>query len=120
MRAFKNLYYLVSFSLLIAQAGFVSFLLYNKMVLGTVLYYGDADKSNMYSGHFFNGLVILLYSTFALMIGWAILTPLAIIANRRRTNNRDYIDISFGFIGFAGAIILLIVDPFGIFKWFTG
>jgi hypothetical protein len=120
MRAFKNLYYLVSFSLLIAQIAFVSFLLYNKIVLGKVLYYGNADKPIGVSGHFFNGLRFLLYSTFTLMIVWALLTPLAVISNKRRVNDSDHIDVAIGFLGFAAAVILLFVDPFGIFKWFTG
>jgi hypothetical protein len=119
MRNFKDLYYLVSYSLLAAQIGFVSIWLYNKMAYDRDIYYGNMVKPSDISENYFNLLKILLYATFALMIIWAILTPLAVISNRR-SFGKDRIDIVIGVWGFISAAILLIIDPFGIFKWFTG
>lgn len=119
MRTFKDLYYVISYSLLAVQAGFVFILLYNKIVRDQVLYYGNTGKPYEISENYFIVLKSLLFTTFALMIIWALLTPLAVISNRRNTE-KDHIPVAIGLLGFISALILLIIDPFGIFKWFTG
>ena len=119
MRGFKDVYYVISYLLLITQIGFLSILLYNKIVRDRVLYYGNTNNPAEVSENYFYVLKYLLYATFALMIAWAILTPFAIILNRRSTQ-KDHIRIVTGLLGFMVAFILLIIDPFGMFKWFTG
>jgi hypothetical protein len=52
------------------------------------------------------------------MIAWALLTPFAVISNRRSLEE-DRFHMSKGIAGFIAAIILLILDPFGMLKWFT-
>ncbi|MDP4261137.1 MAG: hypothetical protein Q8941_01285 [Bacteroidota bacterium] len=118
MRNFKDLYYIISYSLLSVQVGFISILLYNKIVRQRVLYYGNKDEPAILTGNYFNILKFLLYSSFVLMITWALLTPLAVISNRR-SMQEDRIDVIPGILGFISAVILLVIDPFGIFKWFS-
>jgi hypothetical protein len=121
MRTFKDLYYVISYSLLAVQIGFVSIWLYNKMIYQRVLYYGNPDKPIAeISQNYFDILKFQLYATFVLMIAWAILTPLAVLSNKRTVVEEERVGMSKGIIGFVAAIILLITDPFGIFKWFTG
>jgi hypothetical protein len=101
------------------QIGFVSIWLYNKMIYHRALYYGNPDKPiSEISQNYFYILKFQLYATFALIILWALLTPLAVISNKRSTE-KDHIPVVIGALGFVSAIILLIVDPFGMFKWFT-
>jgi hypothetical protein len=119
MRTYKDLYYVISYSLLAAQAGLVFILIYNKIVRDQVLYYGNTGKPYEISENYFYVLKFLLYTTFVLMIIWALLTPLAVISNKRSTE-KDQIPVAIGLLGFISALILLIIDPFGIFKWFTG
>jgi uncharacterized membrane protein HdeD (DUF308 family) len=118
MRAFKELYYVISYSLVIAQIGFISILLYNRMIRDRVLYYGNTDNPSEISENYFEFLRFLMYATFAMMIVWAVLTPFVIISNRRSTQ-KDHIHIVPGLLGFIVAFILLVTDPFGMFKWFT-
>jgi hypothetical protein len=118
MRIFRDLYYLISYSLIAAQIGFISILLYNKMIRDRVLYYGNTNNPSEISENYFDVLKFLLYTTFAMMIAWAILTPFAIISNRRSTQ-KDHIHIVPGLLGFMVAFFLLVIDPFGMFKWFT-
>jgi len=119
MRAFKDLYSVVSYSLLIAQIGFGSIWLYNKIVYKRTLYYGNTDKPpSVISQNYFDVLKFQLYATFILMIAWALLTPFAVISNRRSLEE-DRFHMSKGIAGFIAAIILLILDPFGMLKWFT-
>jgi hypothetical protein len=120
MRTFKDLYYVISYSLLIAQIGFASIWLYNKIVYQRVLYYGDPDKPvSLISLNYFYILKFQLYATFILMLLWALLTPLAVISNKG-SMEKDNVPLVVGAIGFICAIGILIIDPFGIFKWFTG
>jgi hypothetical protein len=117
MLRFKSFYILTSCLLLLVQLLFLCLLIYNKVHLGRVLYYGNSDEPNTGFEKYFTILQVLLYSSFALIILWGILTPVAVISNRRLY--KDKINISIGIIGFFLAIGLLLVDPFGIFKWFT-
>jgi hypothetical protein len=118
LRAFKNIYSVISYSLLIAQIGFISIWLYNKIIYQKVLYYGNTDKPSDISQNYFDILKFQLYATFALMILWALLTPLAVISNKRSTE-KDHISVVSGLLGFTSAAIILFIDPFGMFKWFT-
>ena len=119
MRTFKDLYYVISYSLLALQIGFVSIWLYNKIFYNRVLYYGNPEKAlSEISQNYFFILRFHLYATFVLMIAWALLTPLAVISNKRSTE-KDHMPLVVGALGFICAIIFLLVDPFGIFKWFT-
>lgn len=108
---------LVSSLLLLAQLLFLGMLIYNKVILGRVLYYGNTEEPNNGFEKYFETLRFLLYSTFILVVIWGILTPVAVISNRRL--EKDKINILIGVLGFVIAIILLLTDPFGIFKWFT-
>jgi hypothetical protein len=119
MRAFKNLYMLISYLLLAVQIGFLVILIYNKIFLDRVLYYGNDEDPATISLNYFYLLKFLLYATFSLMITWAILTPLAVISNKGSLA-KDHINVVTGLLAFTGAIVLLIIDPMGIFKWFTG
>ncbi len=120
MRTFKDLYAVISYSLLIAQLGFVSILLYNKWIYNRNLYYGDPDKKiEDISANYFYVLKTLLYSTFILAIAWAFLTPLAILSNKRTVAEEGRIGLIQGTLGFVMAVILLVTDPFGMLKWFT-
>ena len=108
---------LVSSLLLLAQLLFLGMLIYNKVILGRVLYYGNTEEPNNGFEKYFETLRFLLYSSFILVVIWGILTPVAVISNRRL--EKDKINILIGLLGFVIAIILLLTDPFGIFKWFT-
>lgn len=108
---------LVSSLLLLAQLLFLGMLIYNKVILGRVLYYGNTEEPNNGFEKYFETLRFLLYSSFILVVIWGILTPVAVISNRRL--EKDKINILIGVLGFVIAIILLLTDPFGIFKWFT-
>ena len=119
MRTFRDLYNVISYSLIIVQIGFISILLYNKLIYNRTLYYGGDKKIEEISLNYFYILRTLLYSTFVLIILWAVLTPLAVLGNKRSVIEEDHISMKMGIIGFISAIILLIVDPFGMFKWFT-
>jgi len=118
MLFFKALYNLISFLLLTTQACFFSIMIYNKMTIGRILYFGNSDEPNIGYEHYFNILVILLYASFSFMIIWALLTPLAVFSNKR-SPNKNKINIHTGILSFLLAIVLLFIDPFGIFKWFT-
>jgi hypothetical protein len=119
MRTFKDLYYVISYALLTVQIGFASIWLYNKMIYHRTLYYGDPDKPlSVISLNYFYILKFQLYATFALMIVWALLTPLAVISNKGSIE-KDYVPVVVGAIGFVSAVSIVIIDPFGIFKWFT-
>ena len=99
--------------------GFFSIWLYNKIIYKRVLYYGNTDKpASVISQNYFDVLKFQLYATFILLIAWALLTPFAVISNKRSTEE-NRIHMSKGIIGFIAAIILLIIDPFGMLKWFT-
>ena len=117
MQKIKGIYITISCLLLLSQLGFLLVLIYNKMQLGRVLYYGNIEEQNPGFEKYFTILEILLYSTFILVILWSVLTPFAVISNRRLY--KEKINIFIGLLGFAMAIILLLTDPFGIFKWFT-
>ena len=117
MRNFKILYTIICCLLLLTQLLLLSILLYNKVKLGRVLYYGNSDEMNIGFEKYFITLEVLLYCTLILVIIWSMLTPFAVLSNRRLV--KDKINIYFGLIGFVMAIILLLVDPFGIFNWFT-
>lgn len=119
MRTFKDLYIVVCYSLLIVQLGFISILLYNKWIYHRELYYGGDKKIEEISANYFYVLKTLLYSTFVLVIAWALLTPLAVLSNKRTVVEQERLGLSKGVIGFIMAAILLITDPFGILKWFT-
>jgi hypothetical protein len=119
VRGFKFLYNSVNILLLAAQFGFLGILVYNKMAIGRVLYYGNIDEPNTGFEKYFFLLKTLLYGSLILMIAWAFLTPLAIYLNKQ-SREKDKMDIYLGSVGFVTAIVLLITDPFGIFKWFTG
>ena len=118
MRNFKHLYGVVSYTLLIVQLGILSILFYNK-ILNRPLYYGTTTSPADISEHYFVVLKTFLYSTFALMVAWALLTPVAVISNKRSTH-ANHIGIGVGLIGFIMAGVLLMIDPFGMFKWFSG
>jgi hypothetical protein len=81
--------------------------------------YGRDGPLDLISENYYWVLKTLLYATFALLIAWAILTPLAVLANKRTAGNEGKIDMTKGIAGFVLAIVLLITDPFGIFKWFS-
>lgn len=117
MPFFKKLYTLTSWLLLLTQLLFISIIGYNKFSLGRVLYYGNSETENIGFEKYFIALQILLYATFIFIIIWGILTPFAVISNRRLV--KEKINIFIGVIGFVLAFILLLIDPFGIFKWFT-
>ena len=102
-----------------AQIGFISILLYNKIIYHRTLYYGGDEDPRDISTNYFYILKTLLYSTLVLIIAWAVLTPLAVLSNKRATMEKERIGMSKGITGFIIAIILLITDPFGMFKWFT-
>jgi hypothetical protein len=119
MRTFKDLYLVISYSLIIVQIGFISILLYNKFIYNRTLYYGGDKEPVEISLNYFYVLRTLLYSTFVLIVLWAVLTPMAVLGNKRSVIEEDHISMRMGIIGFISAIILLIVDPFGMFKWFT-
>jgi hypothetical protein len=119
MRTFKDLYYVISYSLLILQIGFLCIWLYNKIVYKRDLYYGNTDNPPYeISQGYFDVLKFQLYGTFILMITWALLTPFAVISNKG-SREEARIHMSKGITGFIIAIILLIIDPFGMLKWFT-
>ena len=119
MRVFKDLYIIICYALLAAQLGFICILVYNKLVYHRQLYYGDDKDPAEVSANYFYVLKTLLYSTFALVIAWAIFTPLAVLANKRTTLESDRIGLSKGIVGFIIAVILLITDPFGMLAWFS-
>ena len=119
MRTFRDLYIVISYSLLIVQLGFISILLYNKWIYHRELYYGGDKKIEEISLNYFYILRALLYSTFILVVAWALFTPLAILSNKRTVVEEDRVGMSRGIIGFIAAIVLLITDPFGMLKWFT-
>jgi hypothetical protein len=119
MRTFKDLYIVICYSLLIVQLGFISILLYNKWIYHRKLYYGGDEKIEDVSLNYFYILRTLLYSTFILAAAWALLTPLAVLANKRSTVEEDRVAMSRGIVGFIVAVVLLINDPFGMLKWFT-
>jgi hypothetical protein len=119
MRLFKDLYLVISYSLIIVQIGFISILLYNKLIYHRTLYYGGDKKIEEISLNYFYILRALLYSTFVLIVLWAVLTPMAVLGNKRSVVGEDHISMRMGVIGFLSAIALLIIDPFGMFKWFT-
>ena len=119
MRTFKDLYAVISYSLLIAQIGFISILLYNRLIYHRTLYYGGDEDPREISANYFYILKTLLYSTLVLIITWAVFTPLAVLSNKRATVKEERIGMSKGITGFIIAIILLITDPFGLFKWLT-
>ncbi|MEO7983171.1 MAG: hypothetical protein ABI688_03710 [Bacteroidota bacterium] len=118
MNNFRKLYLFTCVLLLFSQLLTLFILAYCKKVLGKVLYYGDPEEQNPGHEKYFTALEILLYSTFILVILWCILTPFAVIANRRSYEEAK-INIYIGATGFVLAIILLLTDPFGIFKLFT-
>lgn len=118
MLKFKSFYILICCLLVLAQVLFLTILMYNKFMYGRVLYYGNRDETNPGFEKYFIALQILLYSTLILILIWGILTPLTVLTNRRLYKHK--INISIGVIGFVLAITLLILDPFGILKWFTG
>lgn len=117
MPIFKKLYILTSWLLLLTQLLFIGILGYNEFSLGRVLYYGDSELENIGFEKYFIALQVLLYTTFIFIIIWGILTPFAVITNRSLV--KEKINIFIGVAGFVMAIILLLIDPFGIFKWFT-
>lgn len=119
MRFFRDLYLVISYGLFMLQIGFVSILLYNKYVYDRKLYYGGEKKIEEVSLNYFYVLRFMLYSSFALMVLWAVFTPLAVLGNKRGVQPGEHISMRMGVIGFITAIVLLILDPFGIFKWFT-
>ena len=117
MPFFKKLYTLISWLLFLTQLLFIGILGYNKFRLGRILYYGDSGEVNVGYEKYFITLQFLLYTTFIVIIIWGILTPLAVITNRRLV--KEKINIFIGLAGFVLAIMLLLIDPFGIFQWFT-
>ena len=117
MPIFKKLYILTSWLLLLTQLLFISIIGYNKYRLGRVLYYGNGEEENIGFEKYFIALQVLLYTTFIFIIIWGILTPFVVIANRRLA--KEKINIFIGVAGFVLAITLLLIDPFGIFKWVT-
>ena len=117
MLNFKSFYRVISGLLLLSQLLILSILIYNQYKYGMVIYFGNKNEPNAGFEKYFITLQLLLYSTFVLMTIWAIITPIAVISNRRL--ERDKIKITIGVIGFLTAMVLLIVDPFGIFKWVT-
>jgi len=119
MRTFKDLYIVISYALLIVQLGFISVLLYNKWIYHRELYYGGDKKIEDISLNYFFILRALLYSTFILVVAWALLTPLAILSNKRTIVEEERVGMSKGVLGFIIAIVLLITDPFGMLKWFS-
>ena len=119
MRTFKDLYIVVCYSLLTVQLGFISIWLYNKYIYHRVMYYGGEKKIEEVSLNYFYILRALLYSTFVLVVLWALLTPLAILSNKRTVVKEERVGMSKGLIGFVIAVIFLIKDPFGILKWFS-
>src|SRR5215471_16420787 len=100
MRIFKDLYAIISYSLLIVQIGFISIFLYNKIIYHRTLYYGGDKKIEEISANYFYVLKTLLYSTFVLVIAWAILTPLAILSNKRTVVEEERVGMSKGVAGF--------------------
>ena len=119
MRGFKHLYAVVSYSLLTAQIGFLSIFLYNKLMYDREPDYGGDRPIDLISENYFFVLKILLYATFVLLITWALLTPLAVLANKRAVADDGRIHMTKGIAGFVLAVVLLITDPFGILKWFS-
>jgi uncharacterized membrane protein HdeD (DUF308 family) len=117
MQQFKNLYLSISWLLFISQVLVLFAWAYIKVHIGRDLYYGNPMDPNPGYENYFRILEALLYSTFVLVIAWSILTPFAVISNKGLENSR--INILLGTVGFILAIGLLIIDPFGMFKWFT-
>ena len=117
MLKFKLFYILISCLLVLTQVVFLAILLYNKFLYGRVLYYGNSDETNPGFEKYFITLKVLLYSTLILTLIWGVLTPFTVLTNRRLDKHK--INISIGVIGFVLAIMLLVLDPFGILKWFT-
>lgn len=117
MNNFKGVYKITSYLLLVVQLLFLFILLYNKVKLGRILYYGDINEENFGFEKYFKILRFLLYSSFGLIFLWCFLTPFAVISNRNL--RKEKIAFFPGIPGFVLAMILLFIDPFGIFKWFT-
>ncbi len=118
MQRFKKIYIIISYSLLLIQLIFLAIIAYTKIRLGSLLYYGNPEELSPIFHNYFLVLQFQLYSTFGLIIIWGILTPFAFIYNRRSLK-KDKINMFPGVIGFVVAMILLVADPFGVFKWFT-
>ncbi len=95
MRYFKIFYTVTSFVLLLTQLLFLSILLYNKVKLGRVLYYGNSNEENIGFEKYFITLQVLLYCTFILVIILGTLTAFAVISNRRLV--KDKINILLGY-----------------------
>ena len=118
MKLLKDIYFITSYSLFFAQAGFIAIMLYTLFKHGHIFYYGDVEYPYLVSDTYFKILKSLLYTTFALIVAWAILTPFIVIINKRN-DTKEYRDVIVGALGFFVAVILLFIDPFGMMKWIT-
>jgi hypothetical protein len=116
MRFIKDIYFVASYLLAISQLFFLLIMVYCRIKYGRIFYYGNTDYPELISITYFGILRSLTYTTFVFMIAWAILTPLAVFANRDNAN-KDYRDMIVGAASFICAIIIILTDPFGMTKW---
>lgn len=118
MNLFKPAYYFICWLLLATQLVFLGILAYSKIRIGRVLFFAKGEESNKGFENYFKILILLLQATFVLLVLWALLTPVAMIINKHHSRSKR-INYLTGLLGFTGGVILLIIDPFGIFEWFT-
>lgn len=116
MRFIKDIYFVASYLLAATQLFFLMIMIYCNIMYGKIFYYGNTDYPELISITYFRILLSLTYTSFVFVMAWAILTPLAVFANRGSAK-KEYRDMIVGAIGFACAIILIFTDPFGMMKW---
>lgn len=116
---FRRSYSLICWLLLLTQLALLGLLAYTRVIFGKVLYYGDPDNPNPGFENYFRLLQALFYGTLVLIFLWAIVTPYAVLWNRKSRLELERVDLLKGGIGFILAIALLLADPFGIFRLFT-
>lgn len=116
---FPKLYSITGLLLLLTQLAILGMLAYTQVLFGKVPYFGNADDQPPGYEKYFSLLRVLLFATFFLILIWALCTPFAVLWNRRSRVEEEKTELVKGGIGFILAVFLLLVDPFGIFKYIT-
>lgn len=116
---FPHLYRLTSLILLLIQLAFLGMLAYTKVMFGMVPYFGIAGDEPPGFEKYFTLLYVLLIATFLFIFLWAIMTPAAVLWNRRSRVEEERIDLVKGGVGFVLAVLLILLDPFGVFRHLT-
>ncbi len=118
MSRIKKLYAIISWTLLLVQAGFL--VIYTCSAFrGRIVFY-EAKEMNYAATLrlYFTGMNILFITSIAMFVLWCLLTPYAILLNRRI--GKIMINPWPGLLGFIFTIIHIASDPFHLLAWYTG